>query len=167
VKLVLMRHADAGNPDPARYPDDRLRPLSPQGEQEHPRLAAALARMGLVPTELLTSPLVRARQTADLTARALGWRGPIEVVDALGDVFSTRTVLERLGRTGDGAVVVCVGHEPTLAQFAATLLHPEGAVRITLPKSGVIGLDCPGQPAPGRARLLFLLPAQELLRLLG
>ena len=167
MRLILIRHADAGDPHPGRYPDDRLRPLTPEGRRDHRRIAGALARMGLAPTHLLTSPLTRARETAAITAEALGWTGPIEAVEGLGDQFSIGDLLERVARYADTATLLCVGHEPHLSRFAAALLHPDGTAKIALPKSGMIGLECPGTPAPGTARLLFLLPAQELLRLIG
>jgi len=167
VKLILIRHADAGDPDPQRYPDDRLRPLTPEGRREHERVARGLARLGLAPTHVLTSPLARARETAAITARALGWSGPIEPVEILGDRFRVEDLREHLARYPEDSTVVCVGHEPHLSRFAATLLHHEGAAKLGLAKSGVIGLECPGKPAPGTGRLLFFLPPRELLRLLG
>ena len=167
VKLVLIRHGDAGDPDPGRYPDDRLRPLTPKGEHEHRVVGQILAGMGLGFTHLLTSPLRRAHQTAEITARTLGWTEAIESVDALGENFSVSALLEKLGDFPDRAVVACVGHEPHLSRFAAALLHPDGTVRFALSKSGVLALDCAGKPARGTARLLFLLPPDALLQLMA
>ena len=166
MQLILIRHADAGDPDPRRYPDDRSRPLTANGERQHRLLAAGLARMGLGPTHFLTSPFRRARDTAEVTARALGFSGPIEPLAALGDDFSVPGLLEKLASYPRDAVVACVGHEPHLSRLAAILLHPDGAIEIALPRSGVLGLECPSLLAPGAARLLFLLPAREILRLL-
>jgi phosphohistidine phosphatase len=166
MRLILIRHADAGHPDPARYPDDRLRPLTDEGRRDHERVAGALARLGLAPTHFLTSPLVRARETTAITAEAFGWNGAIEPVEALGDQFSVAGLLHHLQRYPTDAMVVCGGHEPHLSRFAASLLHAEGTAKLVLPKSGVIGLECPGKPEPGAGRLLFLFPPQELLRLL-
>jgi len=140
VRLILIRHADAGDPDPRRYPDDRSRPLTPDGERQHRLIADGLARMGLTATHVLTSPLRRARETAEITARALGFLGAIEPVAA---------------------------HEPQLSRLAAILLHPDGTIGIALSRSGVLALECATTPAPGAARLLYLLPPRELLRLLG
>jgi phosphohistidine phosphatase len=167
VRLILIRHADAGEPDPRRYPDDRSRPLTPDGDRQHRLIADGLARMGLTATHVLTSPLRRARETAELTARALGFSGAIEAVAALGDDFSAPALLERFARCPGDAVVVCVGHEPQLSRLAAILLHPDGTMGIALARSGVLALECTRTPAPGAARLLYLLPPRELLRLLG
>jgi phosphohistidine phosphatase len=119
--------------------------------------------MGLAATHVLTSPLRRARETAEITARELGGE-PIEVVEALGEVFSAPALLARLAACPADGTVVCVGHEPNLSHFAALLLEPRGMVRIALPRSGVIGLQCGPRPAAGAAWLLFALPPRELLR---
>ncbi len=166
MHIILMRHADAGDADSRRYPDDGLRPLTSVGEREHRLLVQGLARMGVGATHVLTSPLRRARETAEITARGLAVPGVIESVDALGDRFTVGALLEHLQRYPAQATVLCVGHEPHLSRFAAALLHADAAVRIAVPKSGVIGLECAGQPAPGAARLLWALPPRELLRLL-
>ena len=63
-----MRHAHAGEADSRRWPGDRLRPLSDKGRRKHAVVADALRRMGVRFDRLLSSPLVRARQTADITA---------------------------------------------------------------------------------------------------
>jgi phosphohistidine phosphatase len=157
MRLVLVRHADAGDRDPARYPDDRERPVTPEGEREQRLVAQALDRLGLRPSRVLTSPLRRAVETAQVTARVLGGPAPIDREDALGDRFSVEGLLAALARLPADAVVYCVGHEPDLSQFAARLLHPDGRVRLALPKSGVIVLECDGRPELGGARLLLLL----------
>jgi phosphohistidine phosphatase len=160
MRLILMRHAEAGDPDPARHPDDRQRPLTADGRREHAAVAGVLARMGVAPTRVLTSPLVRARETAEITARVLGWAGAAEPLEALGDAFSAAGVLAALDGARDGDVVLCVGHEPSLSRFASSLLSGEGILRMAMPKSGVLGLEFGGRPRPGRGVLLFLLPRE-------
>ncbi|PYM83664.1 MAG: phosphohistidine phosphatase SixA [Candidatus Rokuibacteriota bacterium] len=140
---------------------------TPDGEHQHRLIADGLARMGLTATHVLTSPLRRARETAEITARALGFAGAIEPMAALGDDFSAPGLLERFARYPGDAVVVCVGHEPQLSRLAAILLHPDGTTGIALARSGVLALECATTPAPGAGRLLYLLPPRELLRLLG
>jgi phosphohistidine phosphatase len=157
VRLLVIRHADAGDADPQRYPDDRVRPLTEDGRRTHRAVATALSHMTLRPTRLYTSPLLRAVQTAAITHEVLGGPAP-EILDALSDNFSATRLLEVLGQQSDDALVACVGHEPSLSGFSALLLHPQGALRIAMPKSGVIGFEFGGPPRPGCARLLFALP---------
>src|SRR5215471_19083588 len=74
--LYLVRHAIAFEPDPAQWPDDRDRPLTPEGEKRFRQ--AALGLRELVPSvdAVLSSPLVRAWQTAAILARKAGWPEP-------------------------------------------------------------------------------------------
>ena len=70
--LLIIRHADAEERDPARWPDDTQRPLSDKGRKVHRRVSRALKRLELVPELVLTSPWVRAAQTADILVEELG-----------------------------------------------------------------------------------------------
>ena len=76
MELVLMRHAIAEERSD-RWPDDGKRPLTKEGERKHRAVSEALRRMGVTFDEILSSPLVRARQTAEITARAYGWSRPV------------------------------------------------------------------------------------------
>ncbi len=71
VELYLLRHADAG--DPAKWDGpDAARPLSPKGEKQSERLGRFLAGIGFRPDAILSSPKLRASQTADIVAGQLG-----------------------------------------------------------------------------------------------
>ncbi|HET7873959.1 MAG TPA: histidine phosphatase family protein [Methylomirabilota bacterium] len=163
MRVLLLRHADAGDPDPRHWPDDHERPLTDAGRVQHRRLAETLARMGIRFDHLLTSPLLRARQTAEITAAAYGWSRGIEVTDALGDRAGPADVLAVLPRFGQEAAVLCVGHEPNLSTLAALLISDAGRARIRLQKSGLIAIDCDGYPEPGRSSLRFHLDPALLL----
>ncbi len=153
MKLILIRHGLAGEYDPQRYPDDRLRPLTDDGRTLHRAVAEAMKRAGLAFDRLITSPLVRARQTAEITAEVYGLGKP-EQSDALGDGYSVRAVIELTRRFSADETVALVGHEPDLSSLTSTLL---GGGSVDFPKSGVLGLDFDRHPAPGEATLLFFL----------
>jgi phosphohistidine phosphatase len=84
VLLILMRHGEAGEADSRRWPDDRRRPLTDAGRREHARVAEALRRMDVRFDRMLSSPLLRARETAEITARIYG-ASPPELSELLGD----------------------------------------------------------------------------------
>lgn len=167
MRLILMRHADAGKADPSRWPDDGKRPLSKEGRSEHRRVAEALKRAGISFDRLLTSPLTRARETAEITAEVYRARKLIEVADELGDPGDLADLLVRLRACPKDAAVLCVGHEPTLSELASLLIGQPGSAAIDLRKSGVIGLDAAGYPAPGKCSLRYHLRPKLLLRLVG
>jgi phosphohistidine phosphatase len=165
MRLILMRHAHAGEADPRRWPDDRQRPLSDKGRRKHAVVADALRRMGVRFDRLLSSPLVRARQTADIIAAVYGGAPAIEETPALGDRATLADLLAALARLPADAAVLCVGHEPFLSEAEAALISRGGPVRIEMRKSGVAGLDFKGRPVAGAGTLLYHFRPRELLAL--
>jgi phosphohistidine phosphatase len=131
MRLVLVRHAEAAPGEP-----DELRPLTAEGREHARELATRLAATEH-PDAILTSPLLRARQTADAIARAAGLAAA-EPTERLGPGASAEDVL--LAVAGRGETVVCVGHNPDCEQVAQELdpagehtFPPAGVAVITLP----------------------------------
>ncbi len=164
VLLILMRHGEAGEADARRWPDDRQRPLTDAGRREHARVAEALQRMGVRFDRLLASPLARARETAEITARVHG-APPPELTELLGDQAEPTAVLAGLAGL-EAAALLCVGHEPTLSRLAGLLTSRDGSGRIEMAKSGVAVIECAGPLAPGRGVLRMHLRPGELRALL-
>jgi len=159
-----MRHAEAGEADAGHWPDDRVRPLTEAGRREHAAVAEALRRMGVRFDRLLTSPLARARETAEITARAYGGAPAPEPTELLGDRAEPGATLAGLADVKAGALL-CVGHEPTLSRLAALLISRDGLSRIEMAKSGVAIIECAGPIAPGSGLLQMHLRPQEVTRL--
>ena len=110
MRLLLVRHAEAGPGQP-----DELRALTSQGRKQARELGKRLARER--PDALLTSPLLRARETADAIGRAAGLTA--ESSDRLGPGASADDVL--LAVAGRGETVVVVGHQPDCGLIAAEI----------------------------------------------
>ncbi len=141
MQLLLLRHADAGEADPARWPDDSLRPLTAKGRKRQQRVARRLSRHELTPTLLLSSPWLRAWQTAQLTAEIAACPAPA-ACPALAAEPSLRALAAAIGRPPRDAIVALVGHEPWLGQLASLLLTGDARrMTISFPKSGVLGLE--------------------------
>ena len=164
MRLVLMRHGEAGEADPTRWPGDRERPLTDAGRREHARVAGALRRMGVTFDRILTSPLARARETADITARAYGGVPVPEPSELLGDRAEPARTLAGLAAV-DAERLLCVGHEPTLSRLAALLISRDGSARVEMCKSGVAVIDCAGPAVSGRGTLRLHLRPDEITRL--
>ena len=109
MRLVLVRHAEAAPGDP-----DELRALTPEGQEQARRLGERLRSNGVQPDAVLSSPLLRARQTAD----ALGFGEP-EPLDALAPGATAEDV--RGAIAGRGETVVVVGHQPDCSRVTAAL----------------------------------------------
>lgn len=132
--LVLIRHAYALPAYQARVANDALRPLSPEGQQKAAFTAKHLAQLALKPTLIVTSPLVRAVQTADIIAQALPC--PIEQMTELNGLHDERTVLDLLlQRLAPQHTLIAVGHNPNM-----TYLHQliSGQIRVFAPGSFAI-----------------------------
>lgn len=152
--ILLIRHADAGRRDPARWPDDTARPMTREGARQQRRMTRRLARHGLVPALVLSSPWRRAWQTAELTAERLEAPPPVACA-ALAQAPSVTAIARAVGRREDDAVVALVGHEPWLGELAALLLAGDRhRMTIDWPKSGILGLAIP-RLAAGEASLRF------------
>jgi phosphohistidine phosphatase len=165
MDLFLVRHAIAESRDPRRWPDDSLRPLTPDGVERFRRAVQGLIR--LVPSVefVLSSPYVRAWSTAELLHETGGWPSP-EACEALAAEESPQTAVAAV-LEHEAASVAVVGHEPYLSSLASLLLAgSEDAARIELKKGGVLFLSREGVVAPGTALLRWSL-SPKILRALA
>jgi phosphohistidine phosphatase len=128
VRVYLCRHAKAAPGDP-----DELRPLTPEGEEEARRLAERLAAVPKPPTVVLSSPLLRARQTAEAIAGATG----VEIrVDArLSPGATPRSLREAV--EGWVTPVAAVGHQPDCSEIALALTGADPG----FPPAGMTAID--------------------------
>jgi phosphohistidine phosphatase len=164
MRLILFRHGHADEADPARWPDDRERPLSARGAERTADAARGLATLEERITRVITSPLRRARETAGILAGELAIDAPFETHDALAPGGSVRQLLETLPADHVDDTLVLVGHEPDLGKLAGTLLF--GAPKaIPLKKAGACAIAFEGPAAPGAGRLAWFLPPKALRRL--
>jgi phosphohistidine phosphatase len=129
VRLYLVRHADAAPGDP-----DELRPLTAKGRQQARELGARLAAEGAAGAAVLTSPLLRARETGAEIARALGTTPRPDERLAPGTTASAvREAVEEHGNA-----VVAVGHQPDCGRVAAALT---GGPEPPFPKAGLAVIE--------------------------
>lgn len=170
MRLVLVRHGLAVEAD-LHDGDDASRPLTAEGEKRTSRAARGLGRLGVRPVAILTSPCLRARETARLVARALGVER-IEETTALLPGADPAELVGLLGtRRGAHEVeLLAIGHAPHLDTFLAAVLAPGAAPFTALRKAGAAALDLEfarsGRPPRLRAaRLHWLLPGSALRRL--
>jgi phosphohistidine phosphatase len=165
MDLFLMRHAEAESRD--LYPEDRLRPLTESGRQQQQRVVHALAPLLQPLHHLLSSPFVRARQTADIVAAALPCTPAVEETPMLAEACTVGTVLNLLQGYRRDARLLCVGHEPHMSQLSAAFLDGEGRSAIAFQAGSVLGLSFSGHPAPRGGTLRFFLRPADVLLLLG
>lgn len=161
MEVYLVRHAIAHERSRARWPKDALRPLTPAGKQKFRKAARGLARLLPKTALLLTSPYVRARDTALILAALTNLRSPVEAPE-LASGKPARAAFELL-RSSKRAAVVLVGHEPNLSTFLSVALAGERAsLKIAFKKGGAACVEFTGGIQPGRATLRWLMPPRAL-----
>jgi phosphohistidine phosphatase len=165
MEIILIRHAKAETRDPNSWPDDDQRPLTAEGRAEQRAAARAMKKMGIKFDFLVTSPLLRARETADIVAKAYRWSEPPQVADELGHDYAVGAVVKLLAKFPPDASVVLVGHEPDFSHLTGALVSKSGDLNIAVKKSGVVGIEFDGQAEAGKGELLFHLKPGHLRKL--
>lgn len=159
MQLLIVRHAIAVPHGTPEVPEEK-RPLTPRGEKRFHAAALGLAQICPRPDVLLTSPLVRARQTADIAAAAWGKIEPREEEALAGGSFAQiAAVVDALKSE---KLVALFGHEPDVSGLVAGLLGTDAGERLTFKKGGAALLEVPGRMAEGGTLLWFASP--RLLR---
>ena len=157
LQLHFLRH---GLADRSAYTgtDDRLRPLTPEGTARMRAEAATMARLGLGYDLILTSPLTRCRQTADIAAEALGLSGLVEEDARLAPGFDLEDLGAMLADHPGEDVIMLVGHEPDFSWVVSGLT---GGSDIVFKKGGLARVDLvPGDRLVGD--LVWLVPPKIL-----
>ena len=157
TELYLLRHAHAGDPGSWAGPDDR-RPLSDKGEKQADRLGRFLVEVGFKPDAIISSPKVRAVQTAEIVARRL--KVSVAVDDRLGGELGTETLDALLRDAGDPDRPVIVGHDPDFSELVAVLC---GASRVPMRKGAFARIDV-GRPLEAGGGVLRWLMPPDLLK---
>src|SRR5439155_24352748 len=121
------------------YARDADRPLTPEGKRKLKRVAEAMQKLDLSFDLLLSSPYLRARQTAELVAEALGQKKKLEFADSLKPDGSFRNLIDYL-KNWKSRSVLLVGHEPHLSGLISFLLSGRPNLSITLKKVGLCRL---------------------------
>ncbi len=155
--LFLLRHAHAGNP--LRWEgDDAERPLSDKGRGQAERLGRLLAAIDEAPDLFITSPKVRADETARIVAAAV--RVPVVVDDRLTGPLDASMLEDILLAAGPAARPCLVGHDPDFSDLLGELLGLPG---LPMRKGALARVDVSGRvPAAGRGILRYLLPPELL-----
>jgi phosphohistidine phosphatase len=161
-ELYLIRHGLAEERGPA-WPDDTRRPLTDRGMSRLRREARAMSAAGIVFDVVLTSPLIRTRQTAEILAGGFSPRPPIVIVEALAPDGSPSAVLAALDQQSRRQRLALVGHEPGIGELAARLI---GARRpIPFKKGAVCRIDVEMLPPAGPGTLRWFLTPRMVRRL--
>jgi len=162
LELYLVRHAIAAERG-EEYPDDSKRPLTSQGMSRFRKEARALDALGMSVAVVLTSPLVRTRQTADILAGHLSGGPPVVATDALAPAGTAAAVYHELARHAKKGSIALVGHEPNIGELAARLIGSRTPLEFK--KGAVCCIDLEGLPPKAIGSLRWFLPPRMLRKL--
>jgi phosphohistidine phosphatase len=164
MRLYLVRHGIAVDRDDPDCPPDTERPLTPKGIKKSHDAATGLLALGVKPDAVLTSPWLRAVQTAEIFCEVIGFSSnKIIRTDSLKGTSTPTELLRELAKM-KSKEVMCFGHEPHLHLVIGQILHT-GARITELKKAGAAYLDME-RISPPQGQLIALYPAKAL-RLMG
>jgi phosphohistidine phosphatase len=161
-ELYLIRHGLAEARGEA-WPDDGKRPLTADGATRLRKAARALARLGVSIDVVLTSPLVRTRQTAEIVAAAFDPRPVVVNVEALAPGGTHASVLAELEKHMRRGHIAIVGHEPGIGELAGRLAGMRHALEFK--KGAVCRIDVDTLPPRGGGTLRWFLTPKVLRKL--
>ncbi len=162
MQLYLIRHAIAVDRGAAGVVDDRSRELTIDGIRKMRRVAAGLSKLIEELDEVWTSPLVRARQTAEIVCEEFGLRRPPQTVPALEPGGKPQDIVARLVKHAGREGIALVGHEPDLGELATFLIAGTRRSGIRFKKGGVACIEISDFHAPVRGELCWLLTPGQL-----
>ncbi len=161
-EIYLVRHAIAAERGDD-WPDDSKRPLTERGISRFKESVGGLAELDATIEEIFTSPLVRAKQTADVLAAGAQGRPTVKVLEALAPGEAPATVIAQLAKVAKRRCIALVGHEPDLGELAAFLI---GARRpLPFKKGGICRIDVASLTTIAAGTLVWFVTPKILRKL--
>lgn len=166
MDLYLLRHGIAVERGTDGYEDDATRPLTPKGERRVRRIAKGMKRLDLTFDLILSSRLIRARQTAEIVAKTFGAVQQLKFTTHLAPDGDPEELIHELMRLDHRPKsVLLVGHEPYLSSLISTLLSGKASLKVTLKKGGLCLLTVGALRHGPCATLEWLLTPRQMMKI--
>src|SRR5271166_6566356 len=136
MDIYFLRHASAGQASLSG--NDERRPVDKAGEQQSHDVGRALAALDLELDTIISSPLTRAMQTAEIVAAELGHKGKIVADEALRPEANSGAFEDLLARFGKKKAIMVVGHNPSMTGFLVQMLSGSGSAEFIDFKKGAV-----------------------------
>ena len=159
LELYLIRHGVAAERGD-EFPDDSKRPLTSAGISRLRKEAKALDALGVAIDHIITSPLVRTKQTADVFAETLKSKPSLSQSDALAPAGTSAAVVQELSKHMRNARIALVGHEPNIGELAARLIGAR--MPLEFKKGGICRIDFEVFPPKGVGQLRWFVTPRML-----
>ena len=162
MKIYLIRHSNAVDPG---YEDDSSRPLTENGRDKMKKIASALKELSLKPDLIVSSPYIRARQTAEILAKVLKYKQELTFSDALIPMGNADNIIGEINEKYSVDELVLVSHEPCLSILIGMLCAGTPDININLKTGGVCCLSSDDLHTERKAVLEWLLTPKILSEL--
>ena|SRR5579872_2519880 len=162
MDLLILRHGEAGKRSP--LPGDSKRTLTAEGRQEITDLSNGIKSLEVKLDGILTSPLLRAKQTAEIVAKSLKYKGTIEELDSLKPEGSKLEFYSVLSKLKQDSMILVVGHEPYLSEMIGEAISQSGC-RINLKKAGLARIKVISTLPKIKGELRWLLTPKHLKKI--
>jgi phosphohistidine phosphatase len=163
MNLYLLRHGIAVEPGIVGCEQDSERPLTAKGKSRLRTAARAMQEWGLSFDRILSSPLLRAKQTAEIVAKTLKLRKKLAFSDDLAPAGDPRLLIQQLNQfRPEPKNVLLVGHEPYLGRLIALLAAGNTSLEIDFKKGGVCKLQAEFLMYGRCAKLVWLLTPRQM-----
>jgi phosphohistidine phosphatase len=157
MNLYIIRHAIAVDEGTPEYEDDSQRPLTDKGKKKMRQIAKGLRTLGVGFDLILSSPYVRAKETAEIVADVLKMKKNIEFSENLIPMGDPDLLIAEMNEKYNVNSIALVGHEPHLTALISLLVSENAGVDMTLKKGGVCNLSADDLHHSRKATLEWLL----------
>jgi len=168
MNLYLLRHGIAVDPSAPDFAKDAERPLTPKGKRRLRQIAEAMGALKISFDVILSSPYVRAKQTAEIVAKTLNCRKKLKFSDELTPGGNPKALIQQLNELRPKPEnILLVGHEPYLSKLIALLTAGNTSMEIDLKKGSLCKLETEALRYARCATLVCLLAPRHLLLMTG
>ena len=159
MNLYILRHGIAAERG-TKYPDDDLRPLTGKGIKRMRRAAVGMNVIGVAPDLIISSPLLRAIQTAEIVRNELDSPSQMAISETLSPEAHPSQIIQELVKShSSSSGVMVVGHEPHLSGLVSYIMTGQVSWLITLKKGALCNMDISDS---GRGHILWALAPKQL-----
>ena len=166
MELYILRHAIALPHGTAGYDQDSDRPLTPKGAKKMRSISKGMQALGINFDLILSSPFMRAKETADIVANTFKAQKKLKFSDTLAVDGNPSELIDELNdKHSSHEAVMLVGHEPYLSELVSMLISGDLRVKTTMKKGGLCKLSASSLQYGHCATLEWLLAPRHLIRL--
>jgi phosphohistidine phosphatase len=162
MRIYLIRHGNAVDPGTPSYDEDSQRPLTERGRDKMNKIASALKKMKVKPDLIVSSPYVRARQTAEILAKVMKYKKSIMFSEALVPITDADELVGEINEKYTVDELVLVSHEPCISNLIGTLTANNPNICINIKNGGVCCLSADDLHLERTAVLEWLLTPKLL-----